>query len=358
MAGADGHKDLDVDLLHQLEADPWHFGFYAVLRELECLHRDKPGFGKTARPVQDAIRFGQEASLAFPASSLSGLDLKRDGKPKLNVHLFGLLGPNGPLPLHLTEYIRHRQRHARDEAPKEFLDLFHHRLLSLFYRAWANKEPTVQRDRIDKDRFSLYTGSIPGIASGRLQNRDQMPDNTKLFFAGHLSCQNRHAEGLTSIIHEYFKVPVNISELVGEWLTIPKRSYCRLGRSGNAAQLGQSATIGEKSWQCQHKFRIELGPLKKTDYEQLLPSGNNMQKLADIVRNYTGFEFNWDVNLILKKTEVPPTRLGGYSRLGWASWLQQKKRQTHADDLHLNIETHIANTQSRNMNQPRENRPV
>lgn len=346
------------DFLQQLEKDPWHFGFYAVLRELECQQENQPGFGETVRPAQDTIRMGQEPTLAFPASSLSGFDRKRAGKPLLNVNLFGLLGPNGPLPLHLTEYIRHRQRHAHDEAPKEFLDLFHHRLLSLFYRAWANKEPTVQQDKKDRNRFKLYAGSIPGLAGKGLQDRDQMPDSSKLFFAGHLGCQNKHAEGLASIIHDFLKVPVSITELVGEWLEIPEESYCRLGASSQAAQLSQSAIIGKKSWQCQHKFRIHLGPLDATEFEQLLPEGNNPQILADIVRNYTGFEFNWDVNLILEKTDVPPARLGSHSRLGWLSWLQHDNRQSNADDLQLNIEAHLAQTQHKKSKQTMKGRPA
>lgn len=344
MAGKNRHQDVDVDFLQQLEEDPWHFGFYAVLRELENQQVNNPGFGKTPRPAHDAIRMGQEASLAFPASSLSGFDRKRSGKPKLNVNLFGLLGPNGPMPLHFTEYIRHRQRHARDEAPKEFLDIFHHRLLSLFYRAWADKEPTVQQDHKERNRFNLYAGSISGLGGKGLQNRDRMPDSSKFYFAGHLGCQNRHAEGLKSIIHEYFKVPVNISELVGEWLEIPQQSYCRPGAFAQSAQLGQSAIIGKKSWQCQHKFRIQLGPLNVAEFKKLLPNENDPQLLADIVRNYTGFEYNWDVNLILEKSEVPPARLGSHSRLGWLSWLQHDNRPAHAEDLRFNIEAHLSKT--------------
>jgi len=347
MASQDRHEQADVDFLHQLAEDPWHFGFYAVLREMECIYNDKPRLGDSARPAQDAIRMGQEPSLAFPASGLSGFNTDAGKKPKLNVNLFGLLGPNGPLPLHLTEYVRHRQRHAHDQVPKEFLDLFHHRLLSLFYRAWANKEPTVQKDRDEKDRFRLYAGSVSGHAGRGFQNRDEMPDNTKLYYSAHLGCQNHHAEGLKSIIHDYFQVPVSISELVGEWLEIPEQSMCRLERLGTTAQLGQSAIIGNKSWQCQHKFRIHLGPLDQASFEQLLPFGNNPEKLSAIVRNYTGLEFNWDVNLILEKSEVPQAQLGEHTRLGWTSWLQTGKRQSNADDLNLNIEAHIKNTQTR-----------
>ena len=124
------------------------------------------------------------------------------------VHFFGLFGPDGPLPLHLTEYARDRSRNHRDPSLQRFADIFHHRALSLFYRAWANSRPTISFDRPEDDRFALYTGALIGLGMESLRNRDAMPDLTKLHFAGHLSCQTRHAEGLASILSEFFKMPV------------------------------------------------------------------------------------------------------------------------------------------------------
>ena len=137
--------------------------------------------------------------------------------------LFGLLGPNGPLPMHITEYARHRLRHAGDPTLSRFLDLFHHRFLALFYRAWAQAQPHVNRDRPEHDRFLVYVGAFVGIAPPPLRHRDTVPDLAKLFHAGTLVRQVRNAEGLAAILRQFFRVPVGIEEFVGHWLRSRRR---------------------------------------------------------------------------------------------------------------------------------------
>ncbi len=117
--------------------------------------------------------------------------------PRLYGLFLGLFGPNAPLPLHLTEYAIDRRRNAKDGTLGAFADIFHHRMLSLFYRAWADSQPTVQFDRPDEDRFRLYIGALVGMATPHLDARDALPDQYKRFFAGRLVPQARNAEGLS-----------------------------------------------------------------------------------------------------------------------------------------------------------------
>ncbi|MEZ5450609.1 MAG: type VI secretion system baseplate subunit TssG, partial [Thiolinea sp.] len=246
-----------------------------------------------------------------------------------------MFGPNGPLPLHLTEYARNRVRDARDEGMVRFMDLFHHRLLSLFYRVWADKEPTVQYDRPETDRFQWYVGSLLGMGTPEHRQRDTVPDNSKLHFAAHLGSVPHHAEGLSALLRSFFKVPLKIQEFVGEWLAIPEENHCRLG--GNSCALGQDTTIGARSWQRQYRFRLLVGPMNLDEYESLLPGGEKIALVADILRNYLGYELTCDTCLILKKDEVPATRLGQFGRLGWTSWVQNAARADDARDLLLEI---------------------
>ena len=246
MAGTDGNKNTDVDALAALAEAPYRFGFFEALRQLECVHCTHPRLGSSSRPVDDAVRLGQAPSLQFAPSTLASYTTRSGEAARLLVHFFGLFGPNGPLPLHLTEYARNRLRNAKDPVLADFADLFHHRLLSLFYRAWADREPTVQLDRAEHDRFSVYVGSLLGLGMPALGRRDAMPDHAKLHFAGHLGCHTRHAEGLASIVSDFFGLPVAIIEFVGEWLMIPKDSYCYLDRSDTTGQLGISAIAGTR----------------------------------------------------------------------------------------------------------------
>jgi type VI secretion system protein ImpH len=338
MAGTHGHENVDLDLLTDLASEPYHFGFYAALRRLECLYRTRPRLGRSARPGDDAIRLGQAPSLRFAPSTLAAFASDPEAAPLLKVFFFGVFGPNGPLPLHLTEYALNRIRDAKDSAFADFADLFHHRLLCLFYRAWADVQPTVHLDRPEQDRFAFYVGSLLGLGDESLQHRDGIPDHFKLRFAAHMGCHTKHSEGLESMLREFFRVPVAIQEFVGEWLTIPEDNYCRLNDDRTTGQLGVSAVIGNRSWQCQHKFRITLGPLSLTEYEDFLPGGNKVKNIFELVTNYVGLELNWDLNLVLKKDEIPSAQLGQYGRLGWTSWLETALRACDARDLYIDRE--------------------
>jgi type VI secretion system protein ImpH len=320
-----------------LQEKPYQFGFNAVLRFFECMHAERPRLGTSLRPVDDPIRLGQEPAMTFEAASLTAFEPGRQGKPhRLMVRLLGLLGPNGPLPLHLTEYAQERKRDHGDQTFARFLDVFHHRMLSLFYRAWANNEPTVSFDRPDADRFADYVGSLAGLGMPSLRKRDDISDHTKFYYSGRFSGQTKCAEGLQAILADYFNLPAGIEEFVGEWMRLPQQHLCRLGQDESNGSLGRSILVGSNVWGSQHRFRIILGPLNLQDYVRLLPTGDRIRRLVSLVRNYIGDELAWDVRLILRRQEVPKACLDGDTRLGWTSWLGERPSLKDADDLILN----------------------
>jgi len=328
-----------LEFLQELAAHPHRFHFDQALRRLECLYAQQPRIGQSLRPADDPIRLGQEPTMAFPPSTLASFKPGKDGRPaRLNVFFGGVFGANGPLPLHLTEHARGRLLNDADPTFVRFVDVFHHRMLSLFYRAWSTAQPTVQFDRPDADRFGAYVGSTLGIGMPSLRNRDAMPDLAKLFFAGRFSCQTRHAEGLAAILKEFFQLPIGIEEFVGHWLRLPDDCRCQIGQLAQCAGLGVTATIGERVWDCQQKFRVTVGPLRFDEYQRLLPGGDSLERLIAVVHNYVGLELTWDVHLILQKAEVPPLALGQLGQLGWTTWLGSRDRQQDAADLVLDPE--------------------
>ncbi|MCP5309335.1 type VI secretion system baseplate subunit TssG [Cognatazoarcus halotolerans] len=323
-------------LFDALARKPYAFDFLQAMRRIECAFPDKPRWASARRPQDEPVRLAQEASLAFAPTSLSGFKPARNGvPPRLEVRFFGLLGPNGPMPLHLTEYARHRILHQGDETFIRFLDLIHHRFLALFYRAWAQAQPTVSLDRPQDDRFATYVGSLVGIGQSALQQRDRVPDNAKRFHAGLLARQVRNAEGLQVVLANYFELPVEVEQYAGHWMQIGEQDHSRLG---TGSRLGTSAVLGRRVWDRQSKFRLHIGSMNLVRYESFLPGGRALPQLVDWIRFYTNGELAWDVRLRLKRDEVPPLGLKGRNRLGWTCWLGRPAARRERDDLVLDAE--------------------
>ncbi len=314
--------------LARLREAPERFDLYSALRLIEAVFRERPRLGQSQTPGEDPIRLGQEVHLHFPPTTLARWERDPSGREWLKLFCFGLLGPNGPLPLHLTEFFYQRLHHARDPAPRFFLDLFHHRLIALFYRAWADKEPVVQFDRPEEDRFARYLGSLAGYFGEPFWNRDAMPDRVKRFFTAHLARRPRNREGLVSILQSYFGVEARIEEFIPEWLPLPEGDRLELGRG----RLGMGV-VGSRSLQRITRFRIRLGPLDLATYESFLPVGDRLEALRAIVRNWVGNTLSWELGLILRRDQIPEPRLGGRGRVGWSFWLFSREPERHVEDL-------------------------
>ena len=328
----------------QLAQKPWEYDFFHVMRMIECLHPQFPRIGQAVRPAQEAIRLGQEPSLDFASTVISGVHAPTDGGAamKIEVRFLGMLGPNGPLPLHLTDYARERILHGGDATLARFLDVFNHRFLSLFYRAWAQAQPAVTHDRPAEDRFPVYIGSLFGLGSARMRNRDTVPDAAKLFHAGLLSRQVRNRDGLEALLENYFKVPVCVQEFAGHWMDVAAPDQSRLGMQNASVMLARGAVLGSRIWDRQHSIRLRIGPLDLDRYEALLPGGADIEVLVAWLRTYLCLELAWDLCLVLREEQVASVRLGQYGRLGWTSWLGNYRRGVPADDLRLDAEKAVA----------------
>ncbi len=335
-------------LFAALSTAPREHDFFAVLRRVESLRSDLPRFGFALRPSQEALRLGQDAELAFAPAALESFDLQARPAPRLGVRFFGLLGSQGPMPLHFTEYTRERLRFRGDATLARFLDIFHHRLLALFYRAWAQAQPTVHHDRPDQDRFAAWLGAGFGAEDGTATPRS-LPKEARLFQAGLLGLRSRHPEGLSKLLREYFRVPVRIEQHVVHWMLLDREDRSRLGFSRSrperstaaAPQLGVSTTSGSKWRDRQYKFRLAIGPLSLARYMDFLPGTRSWLRLREWVQQYSGLDLLWDVELTLAGAEVPEPRLGRSTRLGLSAWIGRPSQRLDRHDLRLRPETSV-----------------
>jgi type VI secretion system protein ImpH len=323
-----------LTLLDDLQRAVFRFDFFQAIRRLECGYPDQPRIGRAARPAEEPVRLGQNPALTFAPSTLSSFTPPNGGgPPRLAVHFFGLFGPNGPLPLHLTEYAQERVRHDHDPTFASFLDLFHHRMLALFYRAWSQSRPAVSFDRPDDDWFARYLGSVFGHGLPSLQNRDAFPDRARLYYAGLFAAQTRHPDGLEAMLGDYFRLKVQVREFIGEWLALPVESRCRLGETPQTGSLGRTTVAGAWVWSSQHRFALVLGALSYADYLRFLPGQPDLARLTAMVRSYVGDALSWELMLVLKRDEVPPLRFDAHARLGWTTWLPAARIERDPGDL-------------------------
>jgi len=306
-----------MTFLARLATAPHRFDFHQTMRRLESLFRDQPRWGTAPRPSAEPIRIGQDPALAFGAAMLTGFRPPEEDHPgRLTVAFFGLFGPHGPLPLHLTEYARDRIRHAGDRTFASFVDIFQHRMLVLFHRAWSVAQPTASLDRPESDRFQAYVAAVFGHDFATRVG-GEFGRSVRLQYAAHFANPSRHPSGLEAIVCDYFGVRAKIEEFIGCWLELPEGSRFRLGESAEVSTLGRTAILGRRVWRADQKFRIVLGPLTRAQFERFLPSGAALPKLKELVRAYLCDELNWDVRLVLEENENDRARLGRDSRLAW-----------------------------------------
>jgi type VI secretion system protein ImpH len=306
-----------VTLIDEMQKEPWRFDFYAVMRRLERSHSDRPRLGDSAARREEYVDLGEDPYMEFPASNLTRVAVK-NGRLQILVRFLGLLGPQGALPLAITEESLGWLL-MRDDAFPRFLDLFNHRFLQLFFRAWADSRPIAQHDRPAADRFIAYIGSMIGVGSPPYQSLDSVPDPAKLAFAGLIGPQSKCASRLKAFISGLFQVKVDIDEFVGYWLVFDASDHSRLGQSHSA--LGVDLTVGASIFSVQDKIRIRIFTKDMAQYRRFLPTGDLCEPLADAVFFYLGDQLDWEAELAIPAGAVEAVRLGQFGQIGWTSWM-------------------------------------
>lgn len=311
---------LSQTLVERLQAEPWRYGFLALMRRIGADPRiDLIG---TARlPQAEPFRLGQQPSLAFSPREISSVGVTND---RLKIRLFGLgmLGPNGPLPLHVTEIAREREELRRDPTLCNFLDIFHHRYLTLLYRAWASAQSAASLDRPGNERFTFYIASLTGHEVKEI-GQGPLPSHARLSAAPHLIREARNPDGLSATLSHYFNAPVNIGEFVFHWVELSPHRKGRLSTIGTASQMSVNAFIGDQRPDRQCRFRIVIGPVALVDYLRFTPQGTDLLRLIEWVRAFIGEELSWELELQIRPQSAPPACLSGPQQLGWSTWLGQ-----------------------------------
>lgn len=328
-------KPVEQDLLDE----PYNYQFFQAVRLLERVFENKKTVGRDALPHEEVVRFRSRIALEFPSSEIHQLAPRKDESvPTLEmiVNFMGMIGVSGVLPTHYTELVLDRIRH-RDTAMWEFLDIFTHRSVSMFYRAWAKYRFPIDYER-GSDDFTSNLFDFAGFGTLGLRGRMDVRDESMLPYAGLIAQRPHSVNAIENIVEDYFGIGASIEVFHGQWLQLSRQDLTRIGTQKNT--LGKNTIAGTRVWDQQSKFRLKLGPLPVDKFFAFLPGASGHKALKSIVDLMVGFEFDYDAKLCLDKKQVPKTILTTRAMrrpmLGWTSFL--KTLPSEHDDEQLVLE--------------------
>jgi len=331
------------------DGKPGGFQFFQAVRLLSRLGHGltPPGvFPKT--PQLEVVRFGVNPAYSFPPSQIHSLEWPDFNSekvawqpPTMRVNFMGLVGASGVLPLSYSDFVLDRIR-DKDSTTLAFLDIFHHRLISLFYQAWEKYRFWVSYERERQDRMSGYLLDFIGLGTAGLANRQAVSDTSLVFYSGLLSMQTRSALALEQFLGDYFDVPISVEEFGGSWYTLSDQDICKFADPATEAeQLGFGVVVGDAVWDRASRAKICVGPLNIEQYRDFLPGGNAYKPLEAVTKFFSNGELIFEVQLILDRSSVPKCELGVDSdsppMLGWLTWMNtgQQRTEDPADTVFL-----------------------
>ncbi len=324
---------------HPLEellfAEGHRFDFYQAVKLLEILRPKSVSVGSGSEPHQEAVRFRSTTSLAFPASEIHEITDPKD--PLMVVNFLGLAGVTGPLPLPFTEYIQQRLW-EKDTALRDFLDIFNHRLVSMVYRIRRKHRVGLETASPEHHGFASLLYALIGLETAGLRGRMKVPDRALLRYAGLLSKHPRSASGLCAMLGDFFGVPVRDRQFRGAFRSFDKDQWTAIGVTGRNNRLGQDVMLGTQIWDQQAGIDLCVGPLRWSQYLDMLPGEGGFVSLCQLTRFYLGENLDFGVRLSMKAEEIHPARISVKNgpRLGWTSWL------SHGVPLQGDVEIQVA----------------
>ena len=298
------------------------FSFFQAVRLLQGVFRDAPRVGRQGPVEKEKIRFRPTLDFSFATSDIASIretELE-DGSTGVEVltTFLSVYGTASPLPTYFTERLFEADE---DSLQRGFLDLFHHRLLSLFYRAWEKYRLDAQFDEAGEDFYSRRLLDLVALDPSRFPADHAVPRQRFLGFAGLLTQVPHSASTLEAALQDYFPgIPVRVESFRGRWVEVPPGDRNRLG--GQNSTLGRDLTLGDRVFDCRCTFQVRMGPMPYADYASLLPGSPRQRELREIIDVMNGDCLDCELELKLREDEVPPLQLSSESsRLGWSTWL-------------------------------------
>lgn len=294
-----------------------------TLENLPSEQRNRGVIGLDVLPEEEKIRFKANYELSYSATSVSNVGrLDNDTFETLLVNFLHLMGAEGTLPQHYTKLVINRIK-QRDYALADFIDMFHHRLVSLFYRAWTKYRLVPQLEAYHLvSQSDPITDLINALAAAK-----NNPLSSQQYYSGHFSKRIRSANALEALLNDYLRQPVTVEQHVGSWLPLDEENLSQLQCRGNdRIRLGQGIMIGRRAWSVQSKIAIHINDLSFSQYKAITPGTTQYEALAQLIRNYTPHHISIDLFFYVHTQQA---RIGfkNLPQLSKNAWLYTQPKQ-------------------------------
>lgn len=289
------------------------FSFFQAYRLLRRL-----GLQGTS-DIED-IRSRPNLSLGFPASDISSIVERKDGRYQVAANFLGLYGVSSPLPNFYTEDLlaeQDQELHAR----RDFLDIVSQTIYPIFFRAWLKSKPHLRIVEFDDTRMLDIFYTFVGINQPE-KYRNQPGFDALLRFGALYTQSPRSALGLKIILSaSYPEASIEIIEQDIRTSSIPAEQHLYLGNQ--ATTLGVDTHLGSEFNCCNSNLTIAIREVEGDLFRQLLPGGSEYSRLCFMVQQYLTDPLNVMVDLYLKRGVAQPAVLGqdNWSALGRDTWL-------------------------------------
>jgi type VI secretion system protein ImpH len=331
-----------------LDAAP-QMNFIRFCELLELAAPDAPPLGTTDSPAADPIRFRSRAQLGFPGREIDAVRYDSDNlaaRPSVVTTFLGLYGVDARMPAYFVDEVAQNRDGA--ERLSAFLDLFHHRVITQYYRVARKYRYPVGFRRDGTDPVSRYLLSFAGFgfststrigtsasgppaaaeqqesSSARRQFSEVADKRRLLSMLGLAMQKTRTAEGLAGVLrHAVPDATIAVEEFHPVWREVD---------AVEPAALGEQCLLGRGFYDRANTVRVVITPASREMVLALVPGQPAHREVMALLRFYLGYESEADLEMHVRPDLMPKPMLEPrQANLGFTAQLEAPARSA-ADD--------------------------
>jgi type VI secretion system protein ImpH len=334
-----------TDIVAQLKNEPYDFDFYKAISIIEADFYRKQNINinlayEKFKHLDDFIQFHSKTSLAMPTANILSIDnmLNEDfpsyGKLNIVTTFLNLAGPFGALPQSMTQTILTLNK-KRDYSLQNFMDIFHHRMLSKLYQIRRKHHTCLDIRPPTHNNFSNMLYAFTGHFTAAPKKFSPIPRKDLLYFSSLFAKKIRSASSLRLLLKELCRTEVDIIQCIGKWFALEESDWYKLG--DKKFKLGDNTVIGQRAWVQTASMKIKIGPVSRKNFLNILPDSHAFTQLVKTINFYTLGRATASISLSIEKKEIKAAKLHRSSppKLGWTSWLSANQPTSFENEIEL-----------------------